>query len=53
MPIDELANPIKAEEICIICKEILELEESIGILGIFLFSKRTKERFVQVTHQFS
>ena len=53
MPIDEVSNPIKAEEICIICKERLELEESIGTLVKFLVSKRAKGRFVQVTHQFS
>ena len=33
VPIDEVANPIKAEEICIICQERLELEERIGTLG--------------------
>ena len=53
VPIDEVANPIKAEEICIICQERLELEESIGKLGKSLVSKRTKEHFIQVSHQFS
>ena len=50
VPIDKVANPIKAEEICIICQERLELEESIRTLGKSLVLERTKEHFVQVIH---